>query len=99
MSLQRKFMRYQARLLLRLQPGDAGYNGWVLALREYREAVEECLRLVAGVQDFLDTPASESSSDGDSEEDSDEEPKAPVRADVKAVADIVVSWPLRASIL
>lgn len=43
---------YQESLLLRLLPGDPGYNTWELARREFQEEVG---RLLTAVQDFSET--------------------------------------------
>lgn len=75
---------YQVSLLLRLQPGDPGYNTWQLALREYVSTVERLLRAVEGV------PEAE-----EAEEEEDDNPLNPAGK----VAAILASCPVEYSVL
>lgn len=79
--------KHEASLLLRLEPGDAGYIGWSLALKEYYLAVTAVLREYEGVEEEETRRANLADDESDDDDDVDE--------DVTKLVDMLAECPYR----
>lgn len=72
-------------MLLRLNPGDPGYNSWELALREFKAEVERVLCVHRDVARALDAP--------------DAAAFAASRQAFQDLAKRIIDWPIMESVL